>query len=231
MPCGTGLWGTLAFMVLSVFTTLIILWRRYLNGKPQKDSLEPIWSCHVLMVLLTVINSWIKDSLCFGLRGITLRFTPFSVVNSLVYSVYTVKCIYFLYMHIFITIFALTWTKGFIFFHYGCYYHGGLLPHLFCMTYSKLVCPFRLIPKLVLRSQHCTFVILTSQLWNKQERLQVLVVLASWGVHFLLLPTRRSCWRSPSRSRLDSLIRKWSGSQAGSPPTTVCVYWKWLLCE
>lgn len=87
-------------------------------------------------------------------------------------------------MHIFITIFALTWTKGFIFFHYGCYYHGGLLPHLFCMTCSKLVCPFLLTPKLVLRSQHCTFVILTSQLWNKQERLQVLAVMASRVVPF-----------------------------------------------
>lgn len=112
--------------------------------------------------------------------------TPFSVsvVHSRVYSVYIVKYIYFLYMHIFITIFALTWTNGFIFFHKGCYIHGGLLPHLFCMSCSKLVCPTLLIPRLLLRSQHCTFVILTSQLWNKQGRLQVLLVLASRGFIF-----------------------------------------------
>lgn len=44
-------------------------------------------------------------------------------------------------MHIFITIFALTYGQMdlFLFFHKGCYYNGGLLPHLFCMTCSRFL--------------------------------------------------------------------------------------------
>lgn len=107
-------------------------------------------------------------------------------------------------MHIFISIFALTWTNGFIFFHKGCYNHGGLLPQLFCMSCSKLVCPTLLIPRLLLRSQHCTFVILTSQLWNKQGRLQVLVVLASWGLIFTCF--RHAGTADAARAGLCSMI-------------------------
>lgn len=92
---------------------------------------------------------------------------------------------------------------GSFLFHKGCYNHGGLLPHLFCMSCSKLVCPTLLIPRLLLRSQHCTFVILTSQLWNKQGRLHLLVVLASRGFTFA-----RFCRRSLSRSLFCGRSRK-----------------------
>lgn len=120
-------------------------------------------------------------------------------------------------MHIFITIFALTWTNRFIFFHKGCYCHGGLLLHLFCMICLKLVCPTLVILLLLLRLQHCTFVILTCQLWNKQGRLQVLLFLASRG--FIV---------SWSTSNLEELWQEQEQEQVFVPDmTSLQRKWEW----
>lgn len=117
-------------------------------------------------------------------------------------------------MYIFITIFALTWTNGFIFFHKGCYYHGGLLPHLFlfCMTCLQLVCPTLVILLLLLQLQHCTFVILTCQLWNKQGRLQLLLFFLPffvWLPEGSLSPAPRSMWENCGCSSSSSRFQTW----------------------
>lgn len=79
-------------------------------------------------------------SLCFGLRGSAgngLRSTSlciFLCVCSQQSSIYSIQIYISIFFVCIYSLLFLHWpirTNGFIFFHKGCYYNGGLLPHLF----------------------------------------------------------------------------------------------------
>lgn len=131
-----------------------------------------------LRALFTARPVW--EALEMGLTlGVSVSFFV-SVVNSQVYTVY--KYIYLFSLYAYIQYYFCTDLYGqmdLFFFHKGCYYNGGLLPHLFAWLAQKKtnflnwsVISTLLLLLLKLQSKHCNFVIPTCELWNKQGGLK-----------------------------------------------------------
>lgn len=146
-------------------------------------------------VMFFTTYSWVSDlgSEAPAETGFALQvYVSFfvSVVNGQVYTVYKYINIYLFSLYAYIHYYFCTdlRTDGFIFFHKGCYYIGGLLPHLFAwLAQNSSTCLSSLLLFSYYSLNCCNwstviFVIPTCELWIKQGGFKF--GLASWWFVF-----------------------------------------------